>query len=444
MDKKDNICICLPVYNGEKHLSAALDSLLSQTLRDFILIILNDGSTDGTPRIIQEYAARDNRIRAYSNPEKTGINPAWKKVVQIADQEFHADYFAWFSDHDLVERDWLEKLHRALQENPGLACAWARTVFINESDSVLDEPSYGDHFFETLAPQATVQSSDPRHFWRRLELATLGLFGAGSVVYGLFRMDMVKKCKIFREELLPDLLLLSELALHGDIQCVKDTTFFRRHFEMTKQERIARQLRNNFSESGQQMTPFFSFATVLLREALDVAPKLPPKDRFARILHGLLFFICVAENQFQFEHLKAERSQVFQTHREFSFLTDWIEAHDGLPFVSRWKYLALQRRKEFHDTKTSLEVKELREKYAQFRELKKRYARLKSMHDKQTMELNALTSRYRYARYLGPLGAGVRKLLDSRGPKRNGETVKKDRPTAIEEDTSPAPERSQS
>jgi len=58
----------MPVYNGERYLKAALDSVLAQTFRDFELIISDNASTDATEEICREYAARDPRIRI---PETT-------------------------------------------------------------------------------------------------------------------------------------------------------------------------------------------------------------------------------------------------------------------------------------------------------------------------------------------------------------------------------------
>jgi glycosyltransferase involved in cell wall biosynthesis len=57
------ISVVLAVYNDEKHLGESLDSILAQTETDFELIVVDDGSTDGTPSVLQDYARRDARIR---------------------------------------------------------------------------------------------------------------------------------------------------------------------------------------------------------------------------------------------------------------------------------------------------------------------------------------------------------------------------------------------
>lgn len=66
------ISIGLPVYNGERHIRQALDSLLAQNYGDFELIISDNASTDETQQICLEYAARDERIRYYRNERDMG------------------------------------------------------------------------------------------------------------------------------------------------------------------------------------------------------------------------------------------------------------------------------------------------------------------------------------------------------------------------------------
>ena len=57
------ISIIIPVYNSEKYLGACVDSILAQSFRDFELILVDDGSRDGSPRICDEYAQNDSRVK---------------------------------------------------------------------------------------------------------------------------------------------------------------------------------------------------------------------------------------------------------------------------------------------------------------------------------------------------------------------------------------------
>ncbi|MEG0697635.1 MAG: glycosyltransferase, partial [Algoriella sp.] len=62
MNNQPKISVIVPVYNTEKYLSKCLDSILNQTLRDIEVIIVNDGSTDNSQQIIDDFAKRDTRI----------------------------------------------------------------------------------------------------------------------------------------------------------------------------------------------------------------------------------------------------------------------------------------------------------------------------------------------------------------------------------------------
>ena len=64
MRSRPRISIGVPVYNGEQFLQETLDSLLEQTVEHFEVIISDNGSTDRTPEICRDYAARDRRVRA--------------------------------------------------------------------------------------------------------------------------------------------------------------------------------------------------------------------------------------------------------------------------------------------------------------------------------------------------------------------------------------------
>ena len=61
-DNSPIVSVVMAVYNGERFLAEAVESILNQTFTDFEFIIINDGSTDSTPQILSGYAARDDRI----------------------------------------------------------------------------------------------------------------------------------------------------------------------------------------------------------------------------------------------------------------------------------------------------------------------------------------------------------------------------------------------
>ena len=70
MDSVPAISVLFPVYNTEKYLAEALDSLEAQTFRNFEIIAVNDGSTDGSGEILRDYAARFPNIRLIEQPNR--------------------------------------------------------------------------------------------------------------------------------------------------------------------------------------------------------------------------------------------------------------------------------------------------------------------------------------------------------------------------------------
>lgn len=96
------ISVIVPVYNVEAYLSRCIDSVLSQTFRDFELILVDDGSTDGSPALCDWYAEQDSRVRVY-HKENGGQSSARNVGVRYAEGEFIAfvDSDDWCSPYML-------------------------------------------------------------------------------------------------------------------------------------------------------------------------------------------------------------------------------------------------------------------------------------------------------------------------------------------------------
>jgi glycosyltransferase involved in cell wall biosynthesis len=91
------ISIIIPVYNSEKYLHQCLDSVINQSLRELEIICVNDGSTDNSPSILDDYAARDNRIKViHQSNQHTG--PAKNNGMEIAT----GNYFHFLDSDDFL------------------------------------------------------------------------------------------------------------------------------------------------------------------------------------------------------------------------------------------------------------------------------------------------------------------------------------------------------
>ena len=84
------VSVIMPVYNGEKYLAEAIDSILAQTCKDFELIIVDDGSEDGSLELIRAYEARDDRIRSIVLERNMGMADARNQGIAAASGEFIA------------------------------------------------------------------------------------------------------------------------------------------------------------------------------------------------------------------------------------------------------------------------------------------------------------------------------------------------------------------
>ncbi|MDR2664220.1 MAG: glycosyltransferase [Puniceicoccales bacterium] len=90
------VSICVPVYNVESYLAAALDSALNQTLEDIEVVCVDDGSTDGSLAILKKYAAKDQRIRILENGKNRGTLYARVRAVLATE----GDYVLWLDADD--------------------------------------------------------------------------------------------------------------------------------------------------------------------------------------------------------------------------------------------------------------------------------------------------------------------------------------------------------
>jgi glycosyltransferase involved in cell wall biosynthesis len=100
-----DVSLVLPIYNVEPYLREALDSAVGQSLKNIEIICVNDGSTDGSPRIVREYARRDSRIVVVDKP-----NAGYGHAMNVGIDRASGKYVAILEPDDRIERTMLEEL----------------------------------------------------------------------------------------------------------------------------------------------------------------------------------------------------------------------------------------------------------------------------------------------------------------------------------------------
>jgi glycosyltransferase involved in cell wall biosynthesis len=123
------VSIGLPVYNGERYLAEALDSILAQTYTDFEVVISDNGSTDTTADICQRYAARDNRVKYHRSDQNMGGTWNFNRVVELSQGEL----FRWAAHDDIIAPTYLERCVTALDTHPDAVLAHTRVEIIDDN-----------------------------------------------------------------------------------------------------------------------------------------------------------------------------------------------------------------------------------------------------------------------------------------------------------------------
>lgn len=99
------VTVIVPAYNSEKYIGRCLESILEQSFDDFELLVIDDGSTDGTGKIVKEYAKYDERV-IYKKQKNMGVAKTRNKAVKMARGEF----VAFIDNDDFINKNYLETL----------------------------------------------------------------------------------------------------------------------------------------------------------------------------------------------------------------------------------------------------------------------------------------------------------------------------------------------
>ena len=105
------VSVVIPVYNTEKYVREAVESIMNQTLRELEIIIINDGFTDNSLQVVEELAAADSRIQVYSQSNQ-GLSMARNAGIAHA----HGRYIYFMDSDDLLEKDAMELCYSKCEE----------------------------------------------------------------------------------------------------------------------------------------------------------------------------------------------------------------------------------------------------------------------------------------------------------------------------------------
>ena len=186
--EKDKITVIIPVYNVENYLERCLKSILYNTYTNLEIICVNDGSTDNSKKILEDYSQRDKRVIVI-NKKNNGISSARNAGIKIATGE----YIAFVDSDDWIHEKYFEYLIRGIDTADLVICNYIRSY---KSGSVETDDAY------------RVQSISPIDVLKNKELK--------SYVWGkLFRHQLVDEIRFSESEKLEDSLYNMDVLLNN-------------------------------------------------------------------------------------------------------------------------------------------------------------------------------------------------------------------------------------
>lgn len=168
----------MPVYNGEKFISQAIDSLRKQTYANWKLLISDNASEDGTAEIYKKYCRIDNRITYYQHQKNISGQANFKFLIDKADSK----YFMWAAHDDIWHPDFISSCIKMLEKDKNAGMAFSNIVNIDSFERVIRiYPSFKKFAEENNFKRVFNYVKDPE------------IMGKANIIYGVYRLSACKK-----------------------------------------------------------------------------------------------------------------------------------------------------------------------------------------------------------------------------------------------------------
>ena len=143
----EKISVIVPVYMSEDYLEKCLDSILQQTYQNLEVILINDGSTDGSAAICQRYKNQDARVKVYHKPNG-GVASSRNRALEAVT----GDYIVFVDNDDWLELDHIQSLYDLLKKTDADIAIGNFTQFIEDQGSFLIHVGADNYFEQVFSP----------------------------------------------------------------------------------------------------------------------------------------------------------------------------------------------------------------------------------------------------------------------------------------------------
>ncbi len=227
MTANPRVVLGMPTYDRPDALPRTLESLLSQTYRDFTLVIVDDSPSSRVAAIVESYAREFPGASYEANSTRLGMVGNWRKTFELSRRLYpRSEYFAWVSDHDVWHPRWLHEMVSVLDRYPDVVLTYPENLRMLPDDAKMARKGF--QTFGVISASRRIRQS-ARHML------------AGDTIYGLMRADALEAAGVFRRVITPDRQVLLALSLFGQIMQVPEVLWYRelvRVFNVQRQREV--------------------------------------------------------------------------------------------------------------------------------------------------------------------------------------------------------------
>jgi glycosyltransferase involved in cell wall biosynthesis len=223
------VSIGLPVYNGEGFLAKTLEALLAQTERDFEIVVSDNSSRDATAQIVQEFAARDQRVKYFRTDRVLPPSENHTQTFKLSSGK----YFKWAAHDDIHAPEFLERCLEVLERDPNVALVYPKVVVIDSQDRQLHEYKY----------KLRTDAQSPSTRFGALVNANHRIHGAYEI-YGLMRSDAMRAIPPEGNYPRGDSVFLARMALLGKFHQIPEVLFYSRQHETRSVRQLPGQMKS--------------------------------------------------------------------------------------------------------------------------------------------------------------------------------------------------------
>lgn len=210
MERQPRVSIGLAVYDAERYLEAAVESLLGQDFPDFEIVISDNGSGDGTPGLCESLAARDSRIAFHRTPVNRGAAWNYNRVFALS----RAPYFKWAAHDDIHLPGFLSRCVEVLDSRPDVSLVYTGVADVDEQGECV-----GEHPLHPYADEEAVAD----------RVASMLCYVSSCVEsFGLARREQLERTRLIGPYTSSDRTWMLELALQGKFHEVPEVLFLHR------------------------------------------------------------------------------------------------------------------------------------------------------------------------------------------------------------------------